>query len=254
MKELTRVLFLCCLSLSGEVVAYEYPLTFTPNPGARGLVVAGYAIVGNTVTGNCSYSINHAGSGRGARGSTTYYNQTCTWDLYGNLLGITQGAPAVPAPMYVNGTQTVYGTGANGVYTGSDTALPMPNQGFVNTPGSHYTWLTPNAYKVIHQVPHSLTVTLSSDGDVPLNISDVAVSALHGKATLTGGTCTGEIAVGATCAGTVTYDPSSLCSPPTGLSYDTLNISVTSDDGQATEFIQSGTIITNPNNPNACPN
>ncbi|TMQ21798.1 MAG: hypothetical protein E6K82_14655 [Candidatus Rokuibacteriota bacterium] len=65
----------------------EYSLQFTPASGARGLVVAGYALAadlvrGTIVVGNCSYYTVHSGSGRGGgyRTTTTYYNQTCTWD------------------------------------------------------------------------------------------------------------------------------------------------------------------------------
>src|SRR5205807_4552655 len=44
----------------------EYPLQFTPGAGYRGLVVAGYQLVGNsfggyTVLGNCSYYTVHSG-------------------------------------------------------------------------------------------------------------------------------------------------------------------------------------------------
>src|SRR5882762_3243151 len=136
-----------CLAFTGAARAFEYPLQFTPNPGYRGLVVAGYAFNGDSVVGNCSYYTVHSGSGRGGGYHIykTYYNQTCTWDLFGNLTGIAVGAPVAPAPLYVNGTQTVYATNANGDLTGSDIALG-PNGGFVITPGAHYSWVTSNAY------------------------------------------------------------------------------------------------------------
>jgi hypothetical protein len=240
MKQLMSTLAFC-LVLAPLAVAHEYPLQFTPNSGYRGLVVAGYQLSGTAVTGNCSYYTVHGGSGRGGgyHTTTTYYNQTCTWDLYGNLLSITPGAPAVPAPLYVNGTQTVYASNGSGEYTGSDTSLA--NHGFVNTPGSHYTWVTSNAYGVLQQMVYTITATLQSDGDVPLNISAVEASARLATVTVKSTTCTGQTAVGATCSVTVTYDPTKLRTA-TGLAYDTLTIGVTSDAGQTPDFIQSYTI------------
>jgi hypothetical protein len=91
--------------------------------------------------------------GRRISHNDTYYKQTCTWDLYGNLLSVVPGAPTAEAPLY-----------------------------------------------------------------------------------------TGEISVGATCSITITYDPAKLATP-TGLAYDTLNVAVTSDAGQAMDFIQSYTVV-----------
>jgi acid phosphatase family membrane protein YuiD len=134
----------------------------------------------------------------------------------------------------------VYAVNPSGDSTGTDTKLP--NRGFVDTPGSHYSWLTSNAYMVLQQTLNTITAALVSDGDVPLSISAIEVSALQGKATVNTTTCTGKIPVGATCAVTVIYDPTKLRSP-TGLAYDTLNIRVTSDAGQGHDFIQSYTIV-----------
>jgi len=227
----------------------EYPLQFTPGAGYRGLVVAGYQLVANsfggyTVLGNCSYYTVQSGSGRGGgyRTITTHHDQTCTWDLYGNLLTVIPGAPVVPAPLSVNGTQTVYAANAQGVFTGSDSALRFG--GFVYTPGSHFSWLTPNPYTVLSQTVYTVTATLKSDGDMPLSISSVQASALRGIVTVSSNTCTGQIPVGSTCAVTVTYDPTRLRSA-TGLAYDTLDISVISDAGQFRDFVQSYTIVLN---------
>lgn len=223
--------------------AYEYPLQFTPSAGYRGLVVAGYEFAGSSVVGNCSYYTVHSGSGRGGGYHTTrkYFDQTCTWDLHGNLLGITPGAPAVPAPDHISGTQTVYAVNESGAYTGSDAAL-APYHGFVSTPGSHYSWVTSNAHAVLQQSLYTFTATLKSDGDVPLHISALAASALHGGAGVDSTTCLGEIPAGATCAVVVTYDPTHLRSA-TGLAYDTLNVSVASDSGQASDFVQGYTVV-----------
>jgi hypothetical protein len=225
--------------------AYEYPLQFTPGAGYQGLVVAGYDFDGSTVVGNCSYYTVHSGSGRGGgyHSTKTYFNQTCTWDSYGKLLSVTPGAPVVPAPQFISDTRTVYAVNANGAYTGSDSAL-SPHHGFVSTPGSHYSWATPNAYAVLPQALYSFTATLVSDGDVPLHISSLGASALYGEAVVDSTTCIGEIAVGATCVVAVTYDPTQLRSA-TGLAYDTLDVSVASDSGQASDFTQSYTIALN---------
>jgi hypothetical protein len=222
--------------------AYEYALHFTPNPGYRGLVVAGYQFQGSDVVGNCSYYTVSVSSIKGGGGGHTlkHYNQTCMWDLHGNLLSVTPGAPVVPHPLYTTGTQTVYAVAANGDTTGADSKLP--GRGFVSTPGGHYTWLTPMNNAVLHQVVYNLSASLKSDGDVPVNITAVTPSALHGKVTLISTTCTGQIKVGATCSIHVTYDPT-LLTGTDGLAYDTLRIDLTSDAGAAHDFIQNYTII-----------
>ena len=256
MKALLCLMAFCSVAFAEPAGAYEYRLQFTPNSGYRDLVVAGYAFDGDTVVGNCSYYTVHSGSGRGGgyKSIKTYFNQTCTWELYGNLLSVTPGAPVPPAPQYISGTQTVYAVNANGAYTGSDTAL-LPFHGFVNTPGSHYSWTTSNAYAVLQQALYTFTATLLSDGDVPLQISALAASALHGGAVVDSTTCIGSVPVGTTCTVTVSYDPTQLRSP-SGLAYDTLDINVTSDSEHAYDFIQSYTIVLtsmgDDNDPGSC--
>jgi uncharacterized repeat protein (TIGR03803 family) len=229
-----------------------HPLQFTPAAGYRGLVLAGYEVVadpavGYAVIGNCSYYTVHSGSGRGGgyRTTTTHFDQTCRWDLYGNLLTVTPGAPAAPVPLSVSGTRTIYASNASGVYTGTDAALPLG--GFVYTPGSHFAWLTSSAYMVLPQTLYTLTAILQSDGDLPLRVFSVRATALNGAATVSSTTCTGSIPVGSTCAVTVVYDPTRLRSA-TGLAYDTLDISVVSDTGQIHDFVQSYTIVLSPKN------
>jgi hypothetical protein len=232
-----------------------YPLQFRLAAGAKGLVVAGYQLLadprfGFIVSGNCSYYTQHSGSGRGGgyKIFTTHYNQTCTWDPFGTLLTVVAGAPAVPAPIATDGTQTIYAADAYGAFTGTDTALPT--RGFVFTPGSHYTWLTSSAYAVIQQALKTVTVTVKSDGDMPLTVSSVRASSLNGAgASVTSTTCRGQIAVGTTCSITVAYDPTHFVSP-SGLAYDTLNIGVVSDAGQVHDFVQSYTIVLTPANTN----
>ncbi|HLJ94556.1 MAG TPA: hypothetical protein VKU02_15315 [Gemmataceae bacterium] len=240
MRRSIMLLALCGAALAPLARSYEYPLQFTPNAGFRGLVVAGYEIANGEVVGNCSYYTMSGGSGKGGgRGAIKQYPQTCTWDLFGNLVSVQKGAPVAPPALYTKGTQVVYAaSGSN--YTGTDSKLP--ERGFVNSPGAHYTWLTPASNAVIHQFVYTLQVVLKSDGDIPVDINSVTVSALHGVATLKGTTCDGEIKVGNTCSITVTYDPTKLTSN-TGLAADTLRIDVNSDAGEAHDYIQKLTII-----------
>jgi hypothetical protein len=243
MKRSLHLIAPCLIAFANVAGAYEYPLQFTPNPGYRGLIVAGYAFQDNTVIGNCSYyTVSSGGSGKGGGVGTVphRYQQTCKWDLFGNLLSVTPGAPAVPAPVSTNGGVVVYATNANGISTGTDSKLA--GRGFVNTPGAHYTWITPSHTAVALNMVYTLVTTLKSDGDVPLDIAAVAPSAQLAAVTLKSTTCIGQIAVGKTCSVTLTYDPTGLSSA-TGLAYDTLRVDLTSNAGEAHDFIQKYTII-----------
>jgi uncharacterized repeat protein (TIGR03803 family) len=231
----------------------EYALQYTPGAGARGLTIAGDALAsdpvyGPVVIGTCSYYTETSGSGRGGgyKTITTYYNHTCTWDAYGRLLNVINGAPSAPAPVGTNGTQTIYASDpASGIYTGVDSALAT--RGFVFTPGSHYTWLTPSPYAVIAQAVTTITLTLKSDGDMPLSVVSAQASAAAGLPSVTGSTCIGAIPGGSTCTVTVRYDPTRLKSP-TGLAYDTLTVHLAGDAGLAVDWIQRYTIQLTPAN------
>ena len=166
--------------------------------------------------------------------------QTCTWDQHGHLLHVDQGAPPVPQPIATKGSQIIYDVDADGNYTGTD--IKLSHSGFVNSPGSHYTWLTPSNAAVLQQIVYTLTATLKSDGDMPVTISDVQVSALNGVVTLKETNCKGEINVGDKCSITISYDPTSVTGG-NGLASDTLRIDLTSDAGEAHDFIQNFTII-----------
>jgi hypothetical protein len=239
-------LLLLALTVAGFVQrarAYEYPLQFTPNSAYRDLVVAGYRFEGNEVVGNCSYSVMPSSSGKGGGHGVEIqvHEQTCRWDLYGNLLHVTPGAPLAPSPLRVNGTMTVYAANKNGGFTGRDTMIQ--GGGFVNTPGSHYSWLTPNANTVIpqQQSVYSTVITLKSDGDVPLEITALDASSLRSRAGVESTTCSGQIQPDATCSITVKFDYTKLNSP-SALVYDTLRIKLKSDAGAASDFIRSYTI------------
>ena len=246
MKKMISLAVFCLAVFAPLAGAYEYPLQFTPNAGYRGLVVAGYGFdANNDVVGNCSYFTvsGNSGSGKGGGGHAPVnksYLQTCKWDMYGNLLGVTQGAPAIPSPVSTDGSKLIFAINANGQSTGVD--VKNTGHGFVRTPGPHYTWLTPASNGVLHQFVYTLSATLKSDGDVPVDITAVAATALNGTAVVQSTTCNGQIEVDATCAITVTYDPTNLASS-TGLASDTLRIELTSSAGASHDFVQNYTVI-----------
>lgn len=241
------------LGLSQAASGYEYPLQFTPNSGARGLVVAGYAFAPTGVTGNCSYYTQHSGSGRGGGYKTvkTYFNQTCSWDKYGNLLSVTPGAPVVPTPLTTRGTETIYAVAPGNKYTGSDSAGGL--HGFVFTYSAHYSWTTPATPLVLPQAPYQVTATLVSDGDYALVVAKVTASALLGKVTILSNSCKGKIPVATTCSVVVNYDPTAIISNgdvANPLAYDTLRIGLVASAGVAPDFEQSYTIQINSANNN----
>ncbi len=229
------------LCAAGPAGAYEYGLQFTPNPGARGLVVAGYGFSGATVVGDCSYEIVSGGSGKGGGGGghTTYYYQTCTWDLHGNLLGIVAGAPTPPTPLSTAGGIVVYAQDAQGDTTGFDTTR---NLAFVNTASAQYAWVTQPTYVFLpNQKPKNLTLTIQSVGDFPLVVSGIDPVAALAKASVKSTTCQpAPVPPGQTCKIVVTYDPSRL---PRGddpyTAYDTLTVGIVANSGQAPDFSES---------------
>jgi hypothetical protein len=227
-----------CLLASHVAQAYQYPLQFTPNPGYRGLVVAGYKFENNSVVGVCSYyttSGNSSGKGGGYTPTKRDYKQTCHWDLYGNLLSIKSGEPAAPAPLYTANGLTVYAVNNNGDSTGVDHTT---GHGFVNTPGSHYTWVTPSLpVPLVSSTVFNETVLLKSDGDVVLTIDSVEVSSTNGVVTMLGTSCNGQLPVGATCSVQFSYNSGSLTSA-TGRVNDTVRVELTSDAGEAHDFVQ----------------
>jgi hypothetical protein len=230
--------------------AYEYKLQFTPQSGARGLVVAGYQFNANTVVGNCSYYTVSAGSGRGAHSTTTYHYNTCSWDLFGNLISLTpaSSAPVAPPPISQTGTEIVYAvSGASS--TGQDTR----GFGFVSTPSSHYTWQTANGgYAVIPYAVYPITATLLSDGDFPLNFAGATVASSvsgyytpsPGTATVSASTCGSSVPPGTTCSLTVSYDPTTIkCTgSPYGYAYTRIDLSLITDAGANIDFTEGFTI------------
>ena len=223
--------------------AYEFQLQFTPNYGARNLVVAGYTFDGSQVVGTCSYiTVTGGGSGRGGgyHSTTTTYNQTCTWDLVGNLLGVTAGAPLAPAPLSSANGLTVYSRDAAGDVTGIDTSRGI---GFVNTPSAQYAWLTKAGGYVFlaNQNPVTIELKLQNVGDRPLVISKIEPVATLARVSVKATTCMkGMTKPGNGCAAFITYDPRGLAAgdnPYTA--YDTLTVGIVSNSGVAPDFTES---------------
>jgi hypothetical protein len=238
----TILVALAGLCLAAPAGAYEYTLQYTPNAGARGLTVAGYGFSASGVIGNCSYYTETSGSGRGGgyHNTKTYYNQTCGWDLYGNLLTIAQGAPTAPTPLSTAGGLIVYAQNAQGDTTGVDTA--HANTGFVNTPSGQYAWTTQPTYVSLpSQKPVIIKLTLRSEGDLPLVVTKIDPIAQLAKASVRRNDCMmAPVKPGASCAILITYDPRGL--PPGDdpyTAYDRLTVGIVSNSGQAPDFAES---------------
>ena len=241
---------LLTLTLLGAHIAYayEYRLQFTPQAGAQGLVVAGYQFNANTVVGNCSYRTSSAGSGRGGHGTTTYHYNTCTWDLFGNLISLLPGAPVAPPPLYTTGTEILYA-----ISGASSTGFDTRGFGFVSTPSSHYSWQPVNGgYAVIPYSVYTITATIVSDGDVPLKFAGASVTSAvsgtytpsPGTAVVSSTTCGSSVAVGSTCSVTVTYHPATIkcTASPYGYAYTKIDLSLVTDAGANTDFTVGFTI------------
>jgi hypothetical protein len=246
-----RSLCLTLLLLGAHAAyGYEYKLQFAPPGGAYGLTVAGYAFSGSTVVGNCSYYTVTVGSGRGAHGTKINHYNTCSWDLFGNLISLTpvSSAPVAPPPLYDRGTEIVYAVdGASNA--GHDTR----GFGFVSTPSSHYSWQTVNGgYAVIPYALYPITATLISDGDFPLDFDGATVAATAsgyytptpGTATVSATTCGSSVAAGSTCSVTVNYNPTTIkCTgSPYGYAYTRIDLKLVTDAGANTDFTMGFTI------------
>jgi len=243
-----RFLLLTLILLSATAArAYEFTLQFTPQAGARGLEVAGYEFRGETVVGNCSYYTLSAGS-RGSQGTRINHYSTCTWDLYGNLISLVPGAPAVPLSLSESGTEIVYAINGTSK-TGKDTR----GFGFVSTPSAHFSWKAVNgAHFVIPYAVHTVTAPIVSDGDFTLKIDGAKVVAAvtgtitpsAGTARISASTCGASLPEGSTCALTVSYNPTAIkCTPdPYGVAYTLIDLSLVTDAGASKAFTESFTV------------
>ena len=232
------ILLFILIGLAPAAQAYEYHLQFNLPSGARDATIAAYSIDATTVTGTCSFTTYSPCSGRACRPRQVRHDQTCTWDLYGNLLGTAAGAPQAPLPLYESGTEIVYAT--NGTSTaGHD----VGNFGFVDTPSVHYTWQTPSGGSaVIADVPTLVSATLLSDGDFDLNFASASATASAGSATVDA--CPATVPVGSTCTVTIVYDPTAIACTlsPYGYEYPSIDLSLVTDAVPAQDFTARFTV------------
>jgi hypothetical protein len=232
---------------SQSAFAYEYQLQFSATR-FTGKFVAGYSITGGDVEGNCSYYITTSGSGRDPHSTTTYYYNTCTWDLYGNLLSMTAVPvmPTAPPVLSQSGTETIYGTGG-----ASTTGADSRGFGFVNTPSAHYSWQTPSGgYVDIPTSEYTVAATLVSDGEYTLSVTSARVTAgisgsstpSPGLALISANTCKGAVLSGATCTVTIKYYPGLIRCSTSGLAYTNIDLVLSTNSPDVENFTQSYTV------------
>lgn len=266
---------------AGSVLGYEHKLQFSPyipyNP-----VVGRATVIGEQFTLDASGKINGVTglihfvtvpSGCRYVCPRTNHDWTGTWDLGGNLLSTTQvawtpqsqigtGSSNTPVPARTN-NELIYAQGvlANGntVTTGEDTAL----YGYVDTVQSHYVWSQTTVppenvsghFYIPRTPPFVFSVSLTSDGDLPLNITStilqVTVSGGYTNGTGTAsyqpqpGDClSGPVAPGTSCSIQIGFDPSTIISSgsPYGYAYNNLFLALASDAGNLPDWTVSFTI------------
>ena len=225
------------LCLASPAAAFEYPLQFTPLSGAQGLVVAGYTFDGPNVVGNCSYHITRSSGGRGGHTITTYFNQTCTWDRGGTLVSEVSGAPNLPNPLSTVGGVTTYAIDTNGEYTGYDANR---NVGFINRLSPQYVFNTASGGFLFlqKQKPVSITLSVQSVGDYPLQVSGVT-TASGAIIKMTSNGCV-NVPVGGACAVVLQYDPTNIVKGDNPYTYyDHISVSLTSNSGLAYTFTET---------------
>ncbi len=208
------------------------------------LPVAGYIFNGDTVEGNCSYYT--VASPRGGR--TNHY-QSCTWDLFGNLVSTTpmSSEPIAPPVLSTNGTEIIYA-----VLGSSSTGQDTRGFGFVSTPSAHYSWQTVNnGYADIPFAPYTIKVTLISDGDFPLvfDSANVTTSGSYytpsgGRAAITANPCPSSVPAGSTCSLTITYHVKSIgcTTSPYGFGYTGIELSIITDSEMTTKWSERFTV------------
>lgn len=251
-------LFLPCSSK-----AYEYHLQFAPPPATvggtnyRNVTSTGLQFnTDGTISGVGSYGQQQCG----VRycGPLSYHYESCTWDSLGNLLTSTvlSSAPVLPPILSTVGTEQIYAV--NGPATiGHDTR----GYGFIAYPASHYVWTTdivyytcapytcidyvtqPNGgYQTVNWTPPTtFLVQLTSDGDLPLNITSTITQVVvsgHGTVgvgkvtSITGPCLTAPLPPGQNCQLSVTFDASGVTAPAsTGYGYNVMSLELTSDAG-----------------------
>ena len=124
--------------------------------------------------------------------------------------------------------------------------------GFVNTPSAHYSWTGSGGYAVIPDAVTTITATLTSDGDLPLQLTKANVVAnasgsstpSAGTASVSATTCATSVPVGTTCTVTVNYKPTAIrcVGSPYGYAYTNIDLSLVTNTGQRTDFTEGFTV------------
>ena len=229
--------------------AYEYKLQFTAPTNARSILVAGYSIKSGHVGGPCSYD-TATGGGRAGRLIVTHHANTCSWDLFGNLLSLAPGAQPSAQPLIsIAGYEKTYAIAGS-----SKTGVDTRGFGFVSTPSAHYSWQTGSGgYAAIPFANYAMVVDLVSDGDFPLEFKKADVlTSISGAETSTAGTaavqstsCPTLLQVGSVCSVRVEYKPASiLCTAsPYGFAYTNVHLSLVTDAEFNPSFTEGFTIF-----------
>ena len=261
------VLGLACTSR-----AYEYQLQVP----RKGFAVGEQFNPDGTVNGQFDYFTQSCQ--RYTCSPRTYSCLNGSWDAQGNLIAsnlvktIVTGSHG-PDPCLVSGSvqyvasaTTPAGTPANTeqVYAASGTSTTGHDTrgfGYVDVQASHYTWTTPQCHspgcgQPIPFAPYNLTVTLQSDGDLPLNVESYTPTTDAGPAyyNKSGGTvssittdCSSAVAPGSSCSFQITYDPTSICTSSSyHLAYSDLYLNTLTDAGNLGPWEESFTITGTP--------
>lgn len=278
-----KVLFLSGL-LVGSTFGYEHklavPSQFIPYTSTvpRTTVVIGeqFTLGANNQINGVTGPIHFVTIPTGCRYvcPRTAHDWTGTWDLSGELLKLDQVAWPTPQQQIGTGSSTtpqaetnneaIYAQGvlANGttITTGQDTLF---GYGYVDATQSHYTWSQttvpaqnpPGYFSIPRTPPFQFQVSLTSDGDLPLNITSTVIQVVaSGYYTNGTGTATYNpqpndclndaslnpvsVASGTNCSIQITFDPSTIISTssPYGYAYNVLFLSLASDAGNLPDW------------------
>ena len=279
MRNKLVVFGLLVLLAASRAACYEHKLQFTPyipyNPVVGPVTVIGEQFTtftdanGNTQINGVTGSIHFVTVPSGCRYvcPRTSHDWTGTWDLSGNLLNVAQvawtpqqpiGTASSTTPLAETHNETIYAQGTlpngNAITTGQDTLF---RYGYVDTVQSHYTWsqttvpaeYTPGYFTIPRTPPFVFQVSLTSDGDLPLNITStviqVVASGYYTNGTGTGtynpqdGDClSAPVAPGISCSIQITFDPSTIISTssPYGYAYNVFFLSLASDAGNLPDW------------------
>jgi hypothetical protein len=263
--------------------AYEYHLQGTLSTGKAATTLGEQFNADGTVSGQVYYYFRSCDRVCGPR---YYYCGSGRWDGEGNLIStnlagdgyynspsthdyaFSNGTTACPingsvlydssstTPNAFTNNEQVYAVNGSST-TGRDTR----GFGYLDTPRSHFTWgsassctfypngqycFSPDYVAVPYTPPTSFQITITSDGDFPLNITSTIASVVVSgsytqgtgtaavKATGAANDClSGPVAQGSTCVLGVTFDPSTIkCSAsPYSYAYNDLFLALVSDAG-----------------------